>query len=337
MDYKKYIDKFETAEDIQTAIDNRELNKPYVALIESGNVIDWNSKDLSPDYSTLPLTFEIVSGGTLVWRANDDIHGKTIQYSKNDGEWTSITATSVGVSIDVVAGDKIRLKGTNAQYNVLEFFNTYSSNFDSGSTTASFNIYGNIMSLVYGDNFIGQTALTENRNFLSFFSGLQVISAENLVLPATTIGQMAYYSMFADCTSLTKAPKILSVVTFTGNWSCGNMFRGCTSLTTAPALPATTLNNYCYGSMFSRCTELTEAPELPATALSESCYGEMFRDCTNLNYVKCLATDISARNCTNTWLKGVSSSGTFVKDANMTGWTTGTSGIPENWTVVDAS
>lgn len=41
MDYIKYIDKFETAEDVQTALDNGELNKPYVAKV--GDALDFNS------------------------------------------------------------------------------------------------------------------------------------------------------------------------------------------------------------------------------------------------------------------------------------------------------
>jgi len=62
----------------------------------------------------------------------------------------------------------------------------------------------------------------------------------------------------------------------------------------------------------------------------------MFRGCTALNYIKCLATDISAVGCITSWLQDVSSTGTFVKNPNMTSWTTGLDGIPYNWTVVDA-
>jgi hypothetical protein len=61
----------------------------------------------------------------------------------------------------------------------------------------------------------------------------------------------------------------------------------------------------------------------------------MFNGCTNLNQIKCLATDKSANSCTSGWVYGVSSTGTFVKHPNMT-WTTGVSGIPSGWTVVDA-
>ena len=102
---------------------------------------------------------------------------------------------------------------------------------------------------------------------------------------------------------------------------------------TALILPATTLTNYCYDSMFSYCTSLTSAPVLPATKLAGLCYKHMFRDCSQLNYVKCLATDISSINCTDSWLSGVSATGTFVKDPSMTGWTSGESGIPDGWTV----
>ena len=102
-------------------------------------------------------------------------------------------------------------------------------------------------------------------------------------------------------------------------------------------LPATTLAGSCYSSMFRGCTGLTSAPELPATTLADSCYGYMFRGCTGLNYVKCLATNISASNSHNNWLSDVAASGTFVKGAGMTDWPTGADGIPSGWTVEDAA
>jgi hypothetical protein len=86
--------------------------------------------------------------------------------------------------------------------------------------------------------------------------------------------------------------------------------------------------------MFLGCTALTQAPDLPATTLAEDCYYDMFRNCSNLNYIKCLATDISATKCTYIWVDSVSSTGTFVKDVD-TSWTTGTSGIPSRWRVED--
>lgn len=113
------------------------------------------------------------------------------------------------------------------------------------------------------------------------------------------------------------------------------MFEGCTSLTKAPELPATTLADSCYQEMFKDCTSLTTAPELPATKLTSYCYYLMFDGCSNLNYIKMLATDISAASCLSSWVFGVASSGTFVKNADMTSLPTGSSGIPSGWEVKD--
>lgn len=197
--------------------------------------------------------------------------------------------------------------------------------------------------------------------YLSLFSGCTgLTSAENLVLPETTLAQGCYSRMFQDCTSLTAAPELPATTLapqcyasmFDGCTSLAtapllpattlaedcysSMFAGCTSLTTAPALPATTLSIRCYRFMFALCSSLTEAPALPASVLTEQCYNYMFSSCTSLNYIKMLATDVSARRCLGDWVYNVASSGTFVKNAAMTTLPTGTSGIPTGWTVVDA-
>ena len=88
--------------------------------------------------------------------------------------------------------------------------------------------------------------------------------------------------------------------------------------------------------MFSGCSALTTAPELKATILAKSCYGSMFYDCSKLSSVTCLATDITAEDCTAYWLDGVASSGTFTKAAGVN-WSTGYNGIPTGWTVKEAA
>ena len=154
-------------------------------------------------------------------------------------------------------------------------------------------------------------------------------------LPATILANDCYTNMFAGCTSLTTAPE-LPATTLKNN--CYKyMFYGCSKLTTAPALPATTLAQNCYQNMFQGCTEITTAPELHATKLANYCYKYMFYGCTKLNYIKCLATNISAYNSTSNWVKDIAATGTFVKNASMTGWTTGANGIPSGWTVQNAA
>ena len=58
----------------------------------------------------------------------------------------------------------------------------------------------------------------------------------------------------------------------------------------------------------------------------------MFNNCWELNYIKMLATDVSATDCLTDWVAAVASSGTFVKAASTT-LPTGYSGIPDGWTV----
>ena len=141
------------------------------------------------------------------------------------------------------------------------------------------------------------------------------------------------YLMFGWCASLITAPELPSTVLSAGCYSY--MFQWCTGLTAAPELPATELASRCYAYMFEKCTSLVAAPELPATTLARECYLYMFLNCINLNYIKCLAVDNSATDCTFNWVSGVSSTGTFIKNPSMTSWTTGNKGIPTGWTVVN--
>jgi hypothetical protein len=73
--------------------------------------------------------------------------------------------------------------------------------------------------------------------------------------------------------------------------------------------------------------------KLPATALAEYCYGSMFSGCTSLTAITCLASS-GIESATGDWLDSVSETGTFTKAAGVE-WPTGTSGIPDGWTVIE--
>ena len=175
-------------------------------------------------------------------------------------------------------------------------------------------------------------------------------------LPATTLAKSCYQMMFHECECLTTAPALPA--TTLADFCYERMFECCSELTTAPALPATTLAEHCYSGMFeSTClktapalpaetlaagcysgmfesTYLKTAPVLPATTLALLCYEEMFANCINLNSVTCLATDISASECTRDWLKNagqdVSGQKTFTTPF-ITAWSSDNSGIPDGW------
>ena len=253
------------------------------------------------DYSQDYLTFRVLTTGVIKWAAFGSGYTRTIEYSINDGTWTSITSTTSGVSIPVNVDDVVRFRGTN---------NTYAGSKSNYSgfegSTANFDIEGNIMSLIYGDNFANQSTMSGTYNFCSIFKKATVVSAENLVLPATTLTNYCYRAMFSLC------PVIV----------------------TAPALPATSLAQGCYWYMFEGCG-ITTAPELLATTLVRECYGYMFTQCTSLNYIKCLATSgFGTTQCLTGWVNRVAATGTFIKDANATSWPSGNNGIPSGWTVI---
>lgn len=253
----------------------------------------------SSKYADQYLTIEALEDGTFSFTKNGT--GDDIQYSKDNGStWTPLASDE---TVSVVAGDKVTWKSTITP--------SSSKGIGTFSSSNKFNVCGNIMSLLYGDDFKEQTSLEgKDYVFYNLFKGNSgLIDVSNLILPSTTLAKNCYSGMFSNCTSLT----------------------------TAPELPATTLDMTCYESMFAGCISLTNSPKLPATTLTYGCYKWMFDGCTNLNHIAMLATDISANECLSYWVEGVSSTGTFVKHPDMDSLPIGADGIPEGWTVIDAS
>ena len=257
------------------------------------------------------------------------------------GDWTYYD-TSDPQTITLNAGEKLYIKRNN----IKGFGYLFGNDFGSGGSRPDgrFNVGGNIMSLLVDnyDSFLDYGGLDYFNQMMAFNTNFQflldqcqnLVSAEHLILvPFIAVG---YGYMFYGCSGLTTTPKFLPTTLLLDDCYI-YMFKSCSGLTTAPELPATTLASVCYGGMFEGCTSLTTAPELPATTLVDRCYYGMFSDCTSLNYIKCLATDISANMCTDNWVSGVANSGTFVKADSMTDWTTSIDGIPSGWTVVNES
>ena len=275
-------------------ITNAYVGDTQVEKIYLGTDVVWGGSEPEPIYSAMPLTFNIISAGTILWRAQNTAYTTTIEYSLDSGEtWTSTTSNTgdSAPSISVNAGDVVQFRGDNATYAT----GTSKYNCFCGST-AIFEAKGNIMSLIYSTGFETATTLTDKYAFLNLFrSCTGLTSAENLVLPATTLADNCYDFMFYGCRSLVTAPELPATTLADNCYS--HMFTGCRSLVTAPTLPATTLAQYCYNSMFNSCTSLTQAPELPATTLAQYCYTSMFNNCTSLTQAPELPVTTLTDNC----------------------------------------
>ena len=359
-----------------------------INAIYYGSTLLW---PLSPrDYSKEYLTIEATSNSAYFdFKIDEELAYPrilTIQWSKDKINWKSKTSRWDDNKIYLSKGEKIFLKGTNSYYGRQQEKDGLLLSGSNYLDIKDAKVYGNIMSMIYGDNFYGQTVLPSDFTFRKFFWNSANIDASNLILPSTELTYACYAQMFNGCSCIS-APKLpattlapwcyyamfdTSKITITPelpaltladhcyygmfiNCMCleqalelpattlaalcyANMFSGCYNLLTAPLeLPATTLAASCYANMFSGCNILTTAPVLPATTLVNNCYDQMFIKCYDLNYIKCLATDVSASNCLYRWTENVASTGTFVKNPNMTNWYTGTHGIPSGWTVQDAS
>lgn len=281
----KYIKLFNSHQAYEDFTESEDLILPNVSRCDSEKDVHYSPR---PDDYQLDqyLTFEALEEGTFTLTIPASVNTNyvtSVSYSINDGvTWTTVQNTSSSVTITtptIQSGSKVLWKGMAIAYasGLIDSNSIFSS-------TGNFKASGNIMSLLYGDNFIN--------SYMGF----------------PTNSNLNFYNLFRYC-----------------------------KITVAPLLPATTLMGGCYRGMFQGCISLTASPTLSATTLANSCYQYMFQGCSSINSVTCLATDISATNCTDYWLNNVSSSGTFIKAASMTSWSTGISGIPTNWTVVDAS
>ena len=213
----------------------------------------------------------------------------TLSYSLDSGTtWNTLVNSGTTPYLD--AGDAIMWKGSNLVV----------SNNGIGKFSAStrFDVEGNVMSLIYGDDFETATTITDVGQFRSLFdSSTNVINASGLTLPATTISQDAYRSMFYGCSGLTTAPALPA--TTLGESCYKYMFRDCKSLTTAPALPATNLEQSCYANMFQGCTSLTGVPSnyLSATTVKQQCYENMFSGCTSFASLPDLPSTKMEQSC----------------------------------------
>ena len=292
----KYLKRFKIHSDYEEYINGKAV-LPNVSYTEDILKVYYNpiQHDYSQDYFTMVVTV----GGDVAWAGREN---NALYYSKDNGKtWSE---PSDGITLSVNKGDKVLWKGetTPINGNGIGAFN--------GGTDVRYTVEGNVMSLLFGDDFKGQTSLEYKAFYRLFYNNKNITSAENLSLPATTLANSCYYGMFHSCTSLT----------------------------TAPELPATTLADSCYFYMFDYCESLVPAPELPATTLVGNCYESMFYGCTSLNYVKAMfTTDITQNDSyTNGWLIDVSATGTFVGNAEaswLDNFTKSDSTVPEGWTI----
>lgn len=209
-----------------------------VTTINVESNVDWMIGSENNNY----LTFNILSQGYINWRKySSSTNSKTIEYriirNGEIGNWISKTSTnSNSNNFLVYSGDTVQFRGINEKYGTdYDSYSTFSG------STASFNISGNINSLIDYENINDITAVTAFA-FNYLFASCGVVDASKLVIPSSSVGSWGYSYMFKGCTSLTKSPQIMAENL--GNNSCQGMFSGCTNLSEITCMGTNAGNSY---------------------------------------------------------------------------------------------
>lgn len=292
----KYIKAFNTQYDKSDFKKNSEKYiTPNIYYIRNIGIVESEPYDPS-------LTFiALEDGSTISLNANGSAPSISLQYSLTNGEsWISYTIGNT-ITIDN-AGNKVKFRAVSTNAKISSSTSNY---YNFVMSSGKFEVCGDITSLLNVNG--GNISLPTYNFFKLFMSCANLIRADQLKLPSTTLGTYCYRSLF----------------------------EGCTNLETIPSLSAVTLNTGCYYRMFRDCESITSSPILFSPALVSNCYYHMFYGCSNLSKITCLAINISASGALTGWTTNVSSTGTFYKRAANTSWPTGTAGIPTGWTVVD--
>ena len=171
-------------------------------------------------------------------------------YSRDRITWTfiqNISGQSQTVNLPAInAGEKYYWKGTNYAISQNGTFKT-DQNVKLGATQ-NFKAYGNMFSMLWGDDFIGKNFFpndTTNYIYAGFFlDNKKLIDAQNLYFPGQhTKGFNAsgndtpssdevinsFNDLFNGCSNLEYGP-IIEMLTIVGNSSIKRMFKGCSKL-----------------------------------------------------------------------------------------------------------
>ena len=115
-----------------------------------------------------------------------------IKYSLNGGEWIQWDYSVITLN----TGDTVYMKGNNPNG-----FSTSSSSYNQFQMTGKIGASGNIMSLLYEDDFEGKLTIPNNYCYCRMFSGCTSLTTAP-ELPATTLASSCYSYMFQSCRKL---------------------------------------------------------------------------------------------------------------------------------------
>lgn len=234
-------------------------------------MLQYRNKD--DRYESQYFTIEILSNGMFSWNNEDEAKFALFYQMEGQSSWFPFRPNTY---VCVFKGTRIHFKGKICNSDGSEYY--YIGRI---ASNAFFNVYGNIMSLFYDDEFEGKREWPMGVTASGLFSYTSVVSAENLVIPIDSVDVYGCFSsLFLYCKSLTKGPRLQAK--YLASRAYLSMFYGCCMLFEAPQICAEKIGDYSMKSMFESCKSLTEAPMLHVIELGcGSLYG-MFAECSEL-------------------------------------------------------
>lgn len=196
------------------------------------------------------LCFESLADGSkltlcLPQRVNSSLV-KSVSYSTTNGSsWTIIPNTSDEIYTPILTinkGEKVYFKGDakcyfGSVYNSIyleDFAHFFTNTADAnnqytwyGDTPGIFKVSGNIMSMLYGDDFEDKKEIPSEKCFEGLFATATGITTAP-ELPATNLKNDCYRAMFRNCKNLVSSPDLPAETLPAGSYA--QMFETCTNI-----------------------------------------------------------------------------------------------------------
>lgn len=309
-----------------------QLSAIYLGSSKLWPLISYMYKKWS-DYEKQYLTIEALEDGCYLgfWRAGSSSYTApsfTIDYSINGGTWDTSTfdekTTSVitnmkksnNETLYLNKGDKLRLRATRQNWGKTTGF--YGARDTSFNFYKKVKIYGNINSLVKGDNFyknynvsdVNTQGMFTNLFNMSSTYKANLVDISNLFIPSykfavkgsdensNATNSMQFDSTFANCTAITKLPMMDLYVQGNEYFRYYNLFSYDSALTDAENFVlysnSNSLGYYGLSNMLSNCTSLAKAPKLNVKGVTTGSFANFYESDTSLNDVEINITTLGS-------------------------------------------
>ena len=180
-----------------------------IQIQDSLSRILWKKNTI--DYSE-PFYVENLSesiADLVIGKSNNSAPSINIDYSFDGEDWQFLGNTGDDVlTLTLNEGEKVYLRASASSWAYYNPPYTYYNVIDmaeyAGGSPVEYGIGGNILSLLYGEDFNGQSTFNSSvgtYTFYGLFDSTSLVDASKLILPTNTVAN-CYRAMFSNCSNL---------------------------------------------------------------------------------------------------------------------------------------